>query len=244
VAKWKPNVEERRMQCPLCLSNVVLSPITNMSIANTGYRDGHEIRQQQVPLVLVFKAAYCPSCLHPLVAMYHQQYKGENHSPQRDGVEKFIEYVYPLKRVTRPLPAEVPAEFRVDFQEAALVLGDSSKASAALSRRLLQRVLREKLGIKKRDLFQEIDEYIATQNPPSDLADQLHAVRHVGKFAAHPIEDVAAAIVDVEPAEAEWLLELVEAVLDRTFVRPARDAARMATLQGKLAAIKKPHTSP
>ena len=57
------------------------------------------------------------------------------------------------KAISRvPLPPEVPQEFAGDYKEACLVLADSPKASAALSRRCLQNLLREKSGTTKKDL--------------------------------------------------------------------------------------------
>src|SRR5690606_18021784 len=58
------------------------------------------------------------------------------------------EVIYPRHAASPPLPPEVPEDIRKDFEEASLVLLLSSKASAALSRRLLQRILRERWGIK------------------------------------------------------------------------------------------------
>ena len=55
--------------------------------------------------------------------------------------------VYP-KSVSRLVPADVPDPYRQDFIEAAEVLGFSEKASAALSRRCLQAILRDKAGVK------------------------------------------------------------------------------------------------
>jgi hypothetical protein len=46
--------------------------------------------------------------------------------------------------------------------------------------------------------------------PPYYLAEDLHRVREVGNVAAYPIKDEATeAILEVEPGEAEWLLDLV-----------------------------------
>jgi hypothetical protein len=59
-------------------------------------------------------------------------------------------------------------------------------------------------------------------------------------MAVHPLKDLAAGtIVDVQPGEAEWLIELIDAIFDYTFVRPQRDAARKASLNAKLTAIGK-----
>jgi len=49
-----------------------------------------------------------------------------------------------------PVPPEVPPDFTEDYIEACLVLPDSPKASAALSRRCLQHILGEKAGVKKK----------------------------------------------------------------------------------------------
>jgi hypothetical protein len=45
--------------------------------------------------------------------------------------------------------------------------------------------------------------------------------------------------VDVEPGEAEWLLELLDVFLDHVFVEPARTAARKARLNAKLGTVGK-----
>ena len=42
------------------------------------------------------------------------------------------------------------------------------------------------------------------------------------------------AIVDVEPGEAEWTLDVVESLFDFYFVRPAQLAARKAEINKKL----------
>ncbi len=49
---------------------------------------------------------------------------------------------------TRVVPDEVEEPYATDFREAAATLHVSPKASAALSRRLLQHLLREKAGIQ------------------------------------------------------------------------------------------------
>jgi hypothetical protein len=96
--------------------------------------------------------------------------------------------VWPKGVARSPLPPEVPEEFAADYREACLVLTDSPKASAALSRRCLQHLLRDKAGVKPGNLSEEIDEVLASKTLPSDLADAIDAIRHVGNFAAHPLK--------------------------------------------------------
>src|ERR1035438_8377188 len=64
--------------------------------------------------------------------------------------------VYPKGISRSPIPSEIPPEFATDYRQACLVLPDSEKASAALSRRCVQHLLREKAGVKKDDLAKEI----------------------------------------------------------------------------------------
>src|SRR6266852_7360550 len=98
---------------------------------------------------------------------------------------KWESWVVHPKSSLRPIPPDVTAPYRQDFNEAALVLRDSEKASAALSRRCLQSILRDKAGIKPSDLYNEIEEVISSGRLPTDIADALHVVRVIGNLAAH-----------------------------------------------------------
>jgi hypothetical protein len=64
--------------------------------------------------------------------------------------------VHPKAIIRAPLPAELPDSFAEDYREACLVLTDSENASAAISRRCLQNLLRENAGVRKGDLNSEI----------------------------------------------------------------------------------------
>ena len=117
----------------------------------------------------------------------------------------------------------------------------SAKASAALSRRCLQAVLREKGQTKKKDLADQIDEVIDAKAVPAYIADALHAVRNIGNFGAHPMKSTnTGEIIDVEPGEAEWNLDVLESVFDFYFVQPELAAKRKAELNKKLKEAGKP----
>lgn len=147
--------------------------------------------------------------------------------------------VYP-KGAVRPCPDEVPEELRGDYLEACLVLTDSPKASAALSRRCLQRVLRTKAEVKIGTLFSEINQVLESNTLPSHVAEVLHASREIGNLAAHATESAdSGEILDVEPGEAEWNIETLEVLFDFYFVQPARTSQRLAALTAKLAAAGK-----
>ena len=62
----------------------------------------------------------------------------------------------------------------------------------------------------------------------------MDAVRSFGNFSAHPVNDVTTLqIIDVEPDEAAWCLEIIEALFDHYYVRPAANAEKLANLDQK-----------
>ncbi len=155
------------------------------------------------------------------------------------------ESFYPHEQSARPVAPEVTEPYCSDFQEAATALRYSPKASAALSRRLLQHVLREKGHVKPGNLYDEIQRVIEAGEVSSGLADDLDTVRVVGNFAAHPIKSTnTGEIVDVEPGEAEWLLDVLEELLDHYFVKPARRAEQREQINAKLREAGKKELKP
>jgi Domain of unknown function (DUF4145) len=149
-------------------------------------------------------------------------------------------YIVPMAG-ERPVDSTVPPDLAQDYREATAVLSISPKASAALSRRCLQSTIRETKGVKKRTLDEEIEEVIAQGMVSTELAGQLDAVRQIGNFAAHSTKSTTTGeIVDVEPQEAEWNLDVLDGLFDEWFVRPAALGARKARLNTKLTDAGKP----
>jgi hypothetical protein len=139
------------------------------------------------------------------------------------------------------LPTDVDEDFRQDYREAALTLPISPRASAALSRYCLQKLLRGKAGVKPGNLANEIKEVIASQALPSYLAEAIDAVRNYGNFAAHPLENqTTGEIIEVEAVEAEWLLDILRSLIDFYFVYPAQLQRRKDILNNKLSDAGKP----
>jgi hypothetical protein len=142
------------------------------------------------------------------------------------------------------VPSEVSPEIADDYIEACNVLPISPKASAALARRCLQNILRAH-GYKDKDLSREIDQLLNEKDPskgiPSTLRTTIDGIRNFGNFSAHPITDVTSLqIIDVEPHEAEWCLEILEEMFDHFYVKPEQAKAKKAALDAKLKAAGKP----
>jgi len=149
--------------------------------------------------------------------------------------------IYPHRAVRPPCPNEVPEKYSNDYNEACLTLLDSPKASAALSRRCLQLLLRDEVGVSPQNLSHEIQEVLDTKILPKHLAESIDAIRNIGNFAAHPLKsDRSGEIVDVEPGEAEWSLDVLEGLFEHFFVQPTMLTVKRTALNKKLSELGKP----
>jgi hypothetical protein len=206
------------MKCPHC-------GISHHDYSSNGY-----FSWRQTPTEWNYEVDRCPNCEKLTISI------NEDNKPSR--------VVEPLASARHPIPASVPADIARDYLEACLVLPISSKASAALSRRCLQIILNN-FGYKAKDLAKQVDAVLNEQDPKRALSISLYntvdAIRNFGNFSAHPIDEkTSLQIIEVEPEEAEWCLEILEEMFEHFYERPALAAAKKAALDAKLAAAGKP----
>jgi hypothetical protein len=146
-----------------------------------------------------------------------------------------------VKDVPSDYVKDVPSDYVKDYEESYAIHSDSPKASATLSRRLLQKLLEDKGNVKKGDLSYEIQQVIDSKQLPKSTADCIDAVRNIGNFAAHSLKSTATGqIIDVEPGEAEWNLDTLELLFDDYFVKPADIMRKQNALNQKLQSLGKP----
>ena len=118
--------------------------------------------------------------------------------------------------MAKPFPQYIPKQILQDYEEACRIVDASPKASATLSRRCLQGMIRDFWKINKPNLKQEIDGLSGRIDEETWKA--VDAIRTVGNIGAHMEKDVNV-IVDVEPGEAEKLIWLIELLLKDWYVR-------------------------
>jgi hypothetical protein len=179
-------------------------------------------------------AAQCPECGLLTISI-------EKESRVPGGGYRIVseQVVWPLSGYRPPAPPEVPLKIAQDFNESSIVLPFSAKASAALSRRCLQTLLRETGKTKAKDLFEQIDEVLPAL--PTYIAQNLDAVRHIGNFAAHPIKSKdTGTVFEVELGEAEWNLDVLEALFDFYYIKPELEKKKREQLNQKLQEAGKP----
>jgi len=221
------------MKCPHC--TVTIHPdFDNYPI----YRKGNNLFAKNgngESAMWSYSTTICPACSKAIIQLSEQTFTEDGDSSGQS------ESLVLPRAATRPkAPSAVPSELAEDFNEACLVIEDSPKASAALSRRCLQGILRAQ-GYTQKDLAPAIEALLSSNRLPTELAESVDAIRNVGNFAAHPLKDKhTGEILPVEPHEAEWNLEVLEGLFDYFYVAPAKAQQKKAALNAKLAAANKP----
>ena len=117
--------------------------------------------------------------------------------------------------LAKAYPDYIPQTIRSDYEEAHAILNLSPKASATLSRRCLQGMIRDFWGISKARLVDEIDALKDLVDPSTKKV--LDALRKLGNIGAHPEKDVNL-IVDIEPNEAHMLLKFIELLMQKWYI--------------------------
>ena len=237
------------MICPHCLKNIHLRETTGPFIGPGVARVELVIDDEHDPICQWLITSICPACYRLIVSISSglptrrinrdQPQSGVIKYPDPDTEDRRI--IWPRGGGRKPAPQEIPDEFKRDYQDACTILNDSPNASAALSRRCLQHLLRKQVGAQGANLYQEITWAIENGNLPSSIIRLLDVPRKVGNQAAHPTSDNIGEIVDVQPWEATWCLEIIEALYDYLFVLPANNQERLERLEKETMSESNPH---
>ena len=215
------------MKCPHCL----------IAFHDEDLWERYEIETpEESATTCVCLAAVCPICKSPIIKLVTEALGSFEVIDER--------VIYPASPQRAPVDNSVPEGLGQDYLEACQVLPLSAKASAALSRRVLQAILNDQ-GYTKKNLYEQIDGVLNESDPKKTLPHGLHeiidVIRQFGNFSAHPITDVTSLqIIDVEPEEAKWCLEIIEELFDYYYVRPASRKNKRAALNTKLSRAGKP----
>lgn len=142
-------------------------------------------------------------------------------------------FAVPKRRAVLPIDPLIPERYAADFREACLILEDSPRMSAVLSRRILNDLLEEFGGYPIDG--KQLQAFIDDQRNPPHLRTDVAYLKELGDIGAHTQRDQATSeIVDVEPKEAEWSLDVIAGLFDHWIVGPAMSQERRAALDGKV----------
>lgn len=160
------------------------------------------VMEQETEILIEYVT--CPKCKKTSITV-HRPY------------DESVHHIYP-RSVCKQFPDYIPEQIRKDYEEACLIAYLSPKASATISRRCIQGMIRAFFGIKKSSLLQEIDEVDKLcEITPNEKA-ALDALRNIGNIGAHPERDIEL-IVDVEPDEAKLMISLIEYFMEKWFIQ-------------------------
>lgn len=122
------------------------------------------------------------------------------------------------------MPSYIPAVLLNDYYEACEIKNLSPKASATLSRRCLQGMIRDFWKVTEKNLFEEIKSIKEKIDPLTWSA--IDSVRSIGNIGAHMEKDINF-IIDVEPQEAELLINLIETLFEDWYINKYEREQRM-----------------
>ena len=225
------------MKCPYCTVEVNPSWNSEVIAPRRAYDEDQiaELWHQGILAVettWLWKAAECPSCRNEIIFL--EQIVAED-------PEILLEshLAHPPFSKRKIVGDKVPKALIEEYEEAYQVLTISPKASAALSRRILQAMLEER-GYESDVLAQQIEAAMNETSPdkvlPNSIRQKIDAIRNVGNFAAHPMADTTTfEIINVEPEEAEWCLGIIEELFDHYYnTSYQEDTEQIARLNEKL----------
>lgn len=222
------------MECPHCLTKISTNVNQTRLLPILSDQPGKNCRVYSV---------ICPECDERIIYSKFIDTPGFGVLPllSTKEFEKIKDTLLLFPKMKKPphFSSDVLSKYVREYEEAYAVLDISAKASAALSRRLLQQLLWDR-GIKKRDLAEEIKEAINTSQFPSETAKFINNVRYLGNFAAHPLKTAAGQIVKVKPEEARWCLCVLALLFDHYFIQPAKAKRIQKAVYKKSSRPKKP----
>ncbi|MBY3268654.1 DUF4145 domain-containing protein [Rhizobium laguerreae] len=141
-------------------------------------------------------------------------------------------------------PDYIPKPLREDYYEACLIRDKSPKAAATLARRCLQGMIRDFCKISKARLIDEINELKnalndghAPKGVELETIEAIDAVRDIGNIGAHMEQDINL-IIEVEPGEAQALIDLIEMLFDEWYIARHKREQKLADVRA-IAAEKK-----
>lgn len=194
--------------CPYCNKDCTVGENDIREIEGTQYISEDYKHYKSVTTIVV-----CPnkSCREQTIFLNIYEYFPQSY---RTGNRIYNWYLKPESEA-KPFPDFIPIQLRNDYEEACLIKTKSPKASATLSRRCLQGMIRDFWGIKKDRLIDEIN--ALEEKVDASTWKAIDSVRHVGNIGAHMEKDVNL-IIDIDQEEASLLIWLIETLFEEWYI--------------------------
>ncbi len=225
-------------QCPFCLHRQVLSAA---NLRQVGGQVASEFNKHSLHRGTI-TAVECmnENCREVyLGAEFHESLRHGGALFHHLNGRRVMSFLLRPNSIAKPQHSSVPAVLLRDYEEACAILGGSPKASATLSRRCLQGMIRDFCSVSKATLnaeIQELKKQVEAGTAPRQVSEEsieaIDAVRQIGNIGAHFEKDINL-IVEVEPEEASALISLTELLFQEWYVARHERQVRL----GKVKAI-------
>jgi hypothetical protein len=203
-------------KCPYCKTQTTIIVDSNTSEKSHIYASSS--KSGLVGLYSQFIVCPNPDCKELIIkAHLYQVYNSGGYFIKKGGEKPLLSWNLKPQSSAIPQPEYIPEQIRNDYYEACSILPLSPKASATLSRRCLQGMIRDFWRITKNSLFDEIDELKNQSKINTSTLDSIDAIRQIGNIGAHMEKDVNL-IVDIEEDEAGLLIKLIEDLFQDWYV--------------------------
>nr|EEE1919489.1 DUF4145 domain-containing protein [Salmonella enterica subsp. diarizonae] len=171
-----------------------------------------------------------PGCHKPTIVVTESRYTilPNEERVLISGHKTLLKYPRAETQRAKDYPAYIPQGILTDYQEACAIVELSPKASATLARRCLQGMIRDFWKVKADTLFNEI-QAIEEKVDPS-IWGAIDSTRKVGNIGAHMEKDINL-IIDVNPDEANLLIEMIEMLLDDWYIARHERAQKLLRIK-------------
>lgn len=191
--------------CPFCNHVMALNDSTS-KVWTPNFDDGIWYNKDNIPKELIAISFFkCPNCNKITI---------NARGLGKDVKDIFIP-IYPNSHA-KQFPNYIPQAILDDYEEACAIVNLSPKASATLSRRCLQGMIRDFWDVKKSRLVDEIEALKEKIHPTQWKV--IDGVRRIGNIGAHMEKDINL-IIDIEPDEAIKLIKLIELLLFSWYIK-------------------------
>jgi hypothetical protein len=164
------------------------------------------------------------ACQQTVVRMREVRYRVVNGQPTSSPNE----WIARPRGGMRSVDPLVPEPLRTEYREAAAILDLSPRMSAALSRQVLSELLANYAHLDDDELTAKIERFTADPSHPLRLRENLQHLPRGGEDETGAVD--RAHIPDVGPAQAVWMLDLLDRLFDYFIVDPARDEQMRASV--------------
>lgn len=209
-------------RCPYCGQNATIDSNNEAEFFNfLGVTRTQKWKNKNDDMIFITKIITCPNenCKEfSLEVEMHKAFHNQNvYINFGLSKEKLLKKWKLLPHsMAKVFPNYIPDNIKKDYEEACAILNDSPKASATLSRRCLQGIIRDYWEITdKNTLFNEIKE-LSAKGVDQNIIDTLQAFRSIANIGAHPEKDNT--IIDVEKKEAEELIKMIEMLFEEWYI--------------------------